>query len=119
MNSQDSVYDRSKPRDIVADQGEPGIRYDYMGPFANVQDAVINQALNSMVMPREAIQEMVRPKLPQVMLFRETKGYRTRALGITDVINVDEEFQPTRVDFTGGRAGYEGTLRNAQGQGFW
>lgn len=119
MNSQDSIYDRSKPRGIVADQEDVGIRYDYMGPFANVQDALIGQALNSVVMPREALQEVVRPRLPQVMLFRERFGYRTRALNLTDVINADDEFQPTRVDFTGGQAGYQGTLRNAQGGGFW
>lgn len=119
MNSQDSVYDRSKPRGIVQDQPEQGIRYDYMGPFANIQEAVIGQAINTVTMPRDAVQASVRPKLPQVMLFRERLGYRTRALNITDIINVDEEFQPTRVDFSGGQAGYQGTERNAQGQGFW
>ena len=119
MNSQDSIYDRSKPRGIVADQEEPGIRYDYMGPFASVQERLISQALNAVTMPGAVLQEVVRPNLPQIDPFRPRFGYRTRSLAITDVMNVNEEFQPERTDFTGGKAGYEGTLRNAQGGGFW
>ena len=38
---------------------------------------------------------------------------------ITDVMDVNAQFQPTRVDFTGGHAGYQGTERNAQSGGFW
>jgi hypothetical protein len=119
MNSQDSIYDRSKPRGIVADQEEVGIRYDYMGPFGSVQERLLSQALNSITMPGAELQGAVRPNLPQIDPFRPRFGYRTRALSITDVMNVDEEFQPERVDFTASKAGYEGTLRNAQGQGFW
>jgi hypothetical protein len=122
MNSQDSVYDHSKPRGIVADQEdqeEVGIRYDYAGPFASVQERLLSQALNSITMPGEVLQNVVRPNLPQVDPFRARMGYRTRALSILDVMNVNEQFQPERVDFTGSQAGYQGTLRNAQGQGFW
>lgn len=119
MNSQDSIYDRSKPRDIVADQVEPEIRYDYMGPFSSVQERLISQALNAVTMPGEVLQQVVRPNLPQVDPFRPRFGYRTRSLSVTDVMNVDAEFQPVRKDFTASDAGYEGTLRNAQGQGFW
>ena len=119
MNSQDSIYDRSKPGGIVADQEEIGIRYDYMGPFGSVQERLLSQALNSITMPAAQIQAVVRPNLPQVDPFRPKFGYRTRAIAITDVMNVDEEFQPERVDFTGSQAGYKGTERNAQDQGFW
>lgn len=119
MNSQDSIYDRSKPRGIVADQEEVGIRYDYMGPFASVQERLLSQALNSITMPGAVLQNVVRPNLPQIDPFRPRLGYRTRSLSVMDVMNVDEEFQPTRVDFTASQAGYQGTLRNAQGQGFW
>jgi len=119
MNSQDSIYDRSKPRGIVADQEEVGIRYDYMGPFGSVQERLLSQALNSITMPGAVLQEVVRPNIPQIDRFRPKFGYRTRALSIVDVANVDEEFVPVRRDFTASQAGYEGTLRNAQGQGFW
>jgi len=119
MNSQDSIYDRSKPRGIVADQEEVGIRYDYMGPFGSVQERLLSQALNSLTMPGAQLQQVVRPNLPQIDPFRPRLGYRTRALSIMDIMNVDQEFQPERKDFTGGDAGYEGTLRNAQDQGFW
>ena len=119
MNSQDSIYDRSKPRGIVDDQEEVGIRYDYMGPFGSVQERLLSQALNSLTMPGAQLQQVVRPNLPQIDPFRPRLGYRTRALSIMDIMNVDQEFQPERKDFTGGDAGYEGTLRNAQDQGFW
>ena len=122
MNSQDSVYDHSKPRQIVGTRNEDedlGVRYDYMGPFANKQEQLLSQALNAVTMPGEALQQVVRPPLPQVNLFPPKYGYRTRALSILDVMDVDEEFQPVRVDFTASQAGYQGTQRNAQGQGFW
>ena len=119
MNSQDGVYDRSKPRQITQEDTDPGIRYDYMGPFKSFEDALLSQALNVITMPREEVARVVRPRLPQLQLFRPTQGYRTRALGINDIIEVNQEQPPTRVDFTGGHAGYQGTERNAQSGGFW
>jgi hypothetical protein len=122
VNSQDSVYDHTKPRQIVGTRNEEedlGIRYDYMGPFANKQEQLISQALNSVTMPGHALQQLVRPTIPTIQMLPPRFGYRTRALGIRDVMNVDETFQPTRVDFTASQAGYQGTLRNAQDQGFW
>jgi hypothetical protein len=90
-----------------------------MGPFASFQDALLSQALNVITMPREEVQRVVRPRLPQLELFRPTLGYRTRAISLKDVVNVNEDQPPTRVDFTGGHAGYQGTERNAQSGGFW
>lgn len=119
MNSPDGVYDHSKPRPITQESTDPGIRYDYMGPFASFQDALLSQALNVVTMPREDVQRVVRPRLPQLQLFRPIYGYRTRAIGLTDVMDVNDEQPPTRVDFTGGQAGYQGTERNAQSGGFW
>jgi hypothetical protein len=120
MNTQDSVYDHSKGRAIVGGSDEREPRYDYLGPFASVQDALIGQALNAINMPAEEIQRVVRPPMPQIQLLPPRFGYRARELGIMDVLNVDEEMSPypTRVD-TYGQAGAEGTSRNAQGQGFW
>ena len=114
--NQDSVYDHSKPRDIVGDGHQ--IRYDYMGPFQNVQEAIMTRAIRSVTLPATMIQDLVRPVLPQVKLFPPRFGYRTRALGMRDVMNVDEEFQPTRTDFSQSPAGYQGTSRNAT-EGLW
>lgn len=120
MNSADGVYDHSKNRPIVGDSDEPEIRYDYLGPFNSIQDSLISRALNSVTMPGDRLQEVVRPNLKQIQLLPPRFGYRTRALGINDIINVNEAFKPNpeRVD-TYGTAGAEGTQRNAQGQGFW
>ena len=114
--SQDSVYDHSKPRDIV-DNG-PKIRYDYMGPFASTTEALITRAVRSVTLPKEMIQDIVRPPLPQVELFPPRFGYRTRELGIMDVMNVDEQFEPTRTDFSRSAGSYQGTARNMT-EGIW
>jgi hypothetical protein len=90
MMNQDGVYDHSKGRGIVSEDPEPSLlRYDYMGPFANV-----------------------RPPLPQINMFPPRYGYRTRELGIMDVMDVNDQFQPTRVDFTREQGAYSGTARN-------
>ena len=59
------------------------------------------------------VQDLVRPPLPQVQLFPPRYGYRTRQLDITDIMNVDSEFQPTRTDFSQSPGSYQGTSRNA------
>jgi hypothetical protein len=117
MNSQDSVYDHSKPRGIVQDDPqEKSIRYDYKGPFGSQMEALMSQALNSVTMPGEVLGQVVRPNLPQINPFPPRFGYRSRALGLMDVLNVDHQTPGVRIDTDGGA---EGTLRNAQGQGFW
>jgi hypothetical protein len=110
MPQQDSIYDHTKGRPIV-DNG-PKIRYDYMGPFASVQEALLTRAVRSVTLPSMMIQDLVRPPLPQVELFPPRFGYRTRELGIMDVMNVDSEFQPTRTDFSQSNGSYQGTGRN-------
>ena len=49
---------------------------------------------------------MVRPPVP-VQLFPARYGYRTEALGIEDVVNVDYLYQ--RTDFAQNKSGMEGT----------
>ncbi len=107
---QDSIYDHSKPRKIV-DNG-PEIRYDYMGPFGSAQEALLTRAIRSVTLPAMMVQDIVRPPLPQIQLFPPRFGYRTRELGIEDVMNVDSEFQPTRTDYTQSQGSYQGTGRN-------
>ena len=110
MDTQDSVYDHSKPRQIV-DNG-PEIRYDYMGPFKDRQEALLTRAVRAVTMPASMVQDLIRPPIDNIQLFPPRFGYRTRALGIMDVMNVDEEFQPTRVDFSQAPGSYQGTGRN-------
>ena len=111
--NQDSVYDHSKGRPVLSEDPEPSLlRYDYMGPFANAQEAFMARALKAVTMPAQLIPDIVRPPLPQISPFRPKYGYRKRQLGIMDVMDVNEEFQPTRVDFTREPGGYTGTARN-------
>jgi hypothetical protein len=111
--NQDGVYDHSKGRGIVDDEPEPSLlRYDYMGPFANAQEAMLARALKSVTLPAQLIPDIVRPPLPNLQMFPPRFGYRTRELGILDVMDVNDEFQPTRTDFTREPGGYQGTARN-------
>lgn len=110
---QDGVYDYTKGRPILNEDPEPYLlRYDYMGPFANAQEAMLSRAVKSVTLPSVMIQDLVRPPLPQVQLFPPRYGYRTRQLGIQDVMDVNEEMPPTRVDFTREAGSYQGTARN-------
>jgi hypothetical protein len=113
MENQNGVYDYSKGRPIVSEDPDASLlRYDFMGPFANAQEAFMVRALRSATMPAALLQDLIRPPLPQIQLFPPRFGYRTRQLGILDVMDVNEEFQPTRVDFTREPGGYQGTSRN-------
>jgi len=113
MEDANGVYDYSKGRPIVNEDPEPSLlRYDFMGPFANAQEAFMARALKSATMPAALIPDLIRPPLPQVQLFPPRFGYRTRQLGIQDVMDVNNAFQPTRVDFTREPGGYQGTARN-------
>ena len=113
MENQNSIYDYSKGRPILSEDPDASLlRYDYMGPFANAQEAFTSRALRSATMPAALLQDLVRPPLPQIQLFPPRFGYRTRELGILDVLDVNDEFQPTRVDFTGEKGSYQGTARN-------
>lgn len=107
---QDGVYDHSKPRDIV-DNG-PAIRYDYMGPFEDAQDQLISRAIMSVTLPAAMIQDIVRPNLPQVQLFRPKYGYRTEEISIVDIVDVNLEYPPTRTDYSQSPTSYQGTARN-------
>lgn len=113
MENQNGIYDYSKGRPILSEDPDASLlRYDYMGPFANAQEAFMVRALRAATMPAALLQDIVRPPLPQVQLFPPRYGYRTRELGVMDVLDVNNEFQPTRVDFTGEKGAYQGTARN-------
>jgi hypothetical protein len=113
MLNQDGVYDHTKGRPVVNEDPEPSLlRYDYMGPFANAQEAMMVRALRSVTMPGALLSDIVRPPMPQIQLFPPRFGYRTRQLDITDIMDVNAEMPPTRVDFTRDPGQYQGTARN-------
>jgi hypothetical protein len=113
MEDATSIYDTTKGRAIVGEDPEPSLlRYDFMGPFANAQEAFMARALKSITMPAMLLPDLIRPPLPQIQLFPPRYGYRTRQIGIQDVMDVNNTFQPTRVDFTREPGGFQGTARN-------
>lgn len=98
------------------DSEERTVRYDYMGPFGNLEEALTARALSAATMPGDQLSELVRPPLKQINPFPPRFGYRTRALGIGDIMDVDDIYRQPK--FAGGFGAYEGTSRNAQGTGF-
>jgi hypothetical protein len=90
-----------------------------MGPFASKEEELISRAILPATIPKVQLVDAVRPPIPQIMLFRSRFGYRTKQLGIADLVNIDEIYAepPTRNDAAD--QGYEGTLRNAQGNSSW
>lgn len=75
-------------------------------PDTSYEDAVTGEALSAaMGEPAESIRN--RRPLLNIELFPPRFGYRSDALGISDVARVDALYQ--RVDFTGRQSGYQGT----------
>lgn len=105
MDAQDGVYNR-RP-------------WDYSGPFGSTQEMLVSQALSTITIPGAILSTAVRPPLPQIQLFPPRFGYRSRQIGINDVINVDEVFQGPPMRTNGVLPGAQGTERNAQGSGSW
>lgn len=116
MNSPDTRYDYTDP-DFADEQ--PGPRYDYMGPFATKEQELISRAILPVVIPAVQLADLVRPPLPQVYLFPPKLGYRTRQIGIADLMNIDELYAEPPKRYDAADQGWEGTLRNAQGNNSW
>jgi hypothetical protein len=120
-NTPDGRYDTTKPWQnkpgmVRDDEADPyNLRYDYLGPHGSRDEAVISQAIASVTTPAQFLQDIVRPPLPQVQLFRSRFGYRSRQIGIADIMDVDEIYAEPRTDLSGGIGGYEGTSRNSSG----
>ena len=116
MNSADGNYDHTKPwrRDP-----QPGPRYDYMGPFSTLEEELTLRAKLAPTIPAVQLADIVRPQIPQVMLFRPKYGYRVRQIGIADLMNVDELFLDPGNQNGAADAGWQGTSRFAQQGGSW
>lgn len=115
-NAADSVYGHrpwsQRPDDSISDA--TAIPYNYLGPYENRDQQMVGQALASVTTPGDVLGDVVRPPLTQVQLFRSRYGYRTRQLGISDIMDVDQIYAEPRTELTGG-AGFEGTSRNSLG----
>lgn len=88
----------------------------YIGPFASNQEQNLNQALASLMMSSEQIQELCRPNLPQVQLFPDKYGYSTKEYGLDDIIELNVPVSE-RVDTAKPAAQAEPSSRNTLGWG--
>lgn len=88
----------------------------YIGPFASNQEQNLSQALASLLMSSEEIQQYVRPNLPQIQLFPPRFGYETREYGIEDMIELNVPVTE-RVDTAKPAAQAESSSRNTLGFG--
>lgn len=93
--------------------------WTYLRPFSSNEERLTQQALESALVPGQFLADMVRPPLDQVQPFRPRFGYRTRALGPQDIIDIDRVVPVPRQDLTGEWSGFSGTSRNTQGTGTW
>lgn len=87
----------------------------YVAPAGTWEAAAIRQATITMTMPRDVVQQLVRPPLPQVSL----SGPRVRHHGAPTVEEVLATGNQTAWDqsnhHSGGPAGYTGSPRNTSG----
>lgn len=116
MNSQDGRYDWTKPE--YANE-QPGPRYDYMGPFGSKEEELISRAILPASIPAVQLADVVRPPIPNVYLFRPRFGYRSRQLGVADLMNIDELYAEPPVRHDAADQGWQGTLRDAQSNNSW
>lgn len=105
----DGRYDRTKPY-------EKPLVYDR--PWDTNMERLTSQALASALVPGAELADQVRPPL-DIDPFPPRYGYRTRALGITDMIDINQEYLPKFNDYSGTPAGYDGTSRNVTGSSSW
>ena len=88
----------------------------YIGPFASNQEQNLSQALASMTMTSEEIQEYCRPNLPQINMFPDRFGYVKTAYTVDDVMDAGAR-STERVDTPNPAAQAEPSSRNTLGWG--
>lgn len=118
MSQFDGQYDYTKPwqaQRISTPSGNP--RWTYNGPWSSNEERLTQQALNTALMPGAALQELVRPNIPQIRLFPARFGYGERTQPeIDDVVSVDRNYVEPRVSwYSGGVGSYSGSPRNDLG----
>ena len=88
----------------------------YIGPFPSNQEQNLSQALASMTMVGDQLQQYVRPNLPQIQLFPNRFGYVQTAYGIKDMVDLGARITE-RVDTAKPAAQAESSSRNTLGYG--
>jgi len=83
------------------------------GPHSSNEDAKTQQAEYAPIMSRAAIRK-IRPPLPQIRLNPKRHGYENTPLSITDIIDMNRDYNP-RIDWSGGIGAYSGASRNTTG----
>jgi hypothetical protein len=113
----DGVYDHTKPWRAPIQPDQVAKRWQYNGPWASNMERLTTQALMIMNIPGKDIQAMVRPPLPQIVLFPDRFGYGARIEPtIEDIVSVDRNYTEPRVSwYSGGVGGYSGSSRNDLG----
>lgn len=109
MNSVDGVYDHNAPG-----AGTPPPAWAYLRPWASNEERLVQQTLEVAMLPNDEIQALVRPPLPQVVLFPDRFGREHRQPGLQDVIEFGRQY-PVSTNFSGGPGSYSGSARNVQG----
>lgn len=114
MQNQDSQYNR-RPWDESEEENPTRPQVDYGIRFTDREEALTKKAITSVTMPGDVLGDVVRPELPQVALFRPRYGYRSRAIGIFDVMNANQLYEQEEEYLSG----FSGTSRYSNGNGSW
>jgi hypothetical protein len=97
MQNADSVYDRSRP-------------------WASLPERILTDALGVADIPGDVLALQSAPPPVVRPLFPPKYGYRTTALGIQDVLQVDKTYpSPSANFYTGTQGGYSGSPRSTIG----
>lgn len=88
----------------------------YIGPFASNQEQNLSQALASLTMSSEALQQYVRPNIPQVELFPQKYGYSTKEYSLDDIVELNVPVS-SRVDSPVQPDWVQSSSRNTLGYG--
>jgi hypothetical protein len=78
------------------------------GPWEPFPERLVSERLAAFANANAAVVAMVRPPIPMIGKVAPKFGYRQRALGIDDVVRVNEVFGPNS-DPSTQRPGYSGT----------
>lgn len=99
---------------------QPDARYDYrpwnrVAPWASNEERLVSQALADQTNVSPAVLASLGPPLPRIVTFPPRFGYRTEALGIRDIKNIDIIYPGSRTDYSGMSSGRHGTSFPALG----
>lgn len=97
MNA-DSVYDRRAWN-----------AYNAAPPWQSNEERLCGEALAANANMSSDQIASIRPPIPRVGLFPPKFGYRQDAIGIRDIVQIDNVFPGARVDYSGSTSGYSGT----------